>query len=467
MIVKKYVIALSCIAIIAVGLYSCEKPMPMPPNSENPYLSAGDQTIFDESSSAFGDNFPVLRASLTAVHESGENVFNEVFVPFPSAIPYSGLGPIYNNSGCGNCHAGLGEGNPPASFGAPLTSMLIRISIPGVGPHNGPNPVPGFGGQLQNNGVGNTPAEGTVNISYTNQTYSFADGTTYSLQIPTYAITNTYIPFPGNGLLSPRIAPRMVGLGLLEAVPESEILEHQGNLAVGDTSHINGQPNYVWDFTHNQVVIGRFGWKAEAPTLLQQLAGAYNEDMGITNYVFPQESSYGQSQYNDIAPNDPTIEISDSELNANVLYCQTVAVPARRNVYNAQVVRGQQVFQNAQCASCHLPTLTTSVNVAFPEMSNITLHAYTDMLLHDMGAALADNRPTYTATGRQWRTQPLWGIGLTQLVNPSGQFLHDGRARNLMEAIMWHGGEATASREYVRNLNVSDRNALIAFLQSL
>lgn len=464
---KKYLIILSCIAAVIIGLYSCEKPSPIPASSENPYLSAGPQTIFDQSSSAFGDDFPVLRADLVAIHESGENVFNETFVPYPSTITYNGLGPIFNNNSCGACHSGLGEGNPPASFGAPLTSMLFRISVPGTDPHGGPNPVPGFGGQLQNNGVGNTPAEGSVNIAYSNQTYSFADGSSYSLQIPTYTLVNPYMAFPSNGMLSPRVAPRMVGLGLLEVVPEGEILQHQGNLPVGDTSQINGQPNYVWDYTNNQIEIGRFGWKAEAPTLLQQLAGAYKEDMGITNYVFPQESAYGQSQYGDVAKGDPSPELSDSELNANVLYCQTVAVPARRNVYDPKVERGQTIFQQAQCASCHLPTLTTSVNVAFPEMSNITIHAYTDMLLHDMGAALADNRPTFKATGRQWRTQPLWGIGLTQLVNPSGQFLHDGRARNLMEAIMWHGGEATASREYVRNLSATDRNALIAFLQSL
>jgi CxxC motif-containing protein (DUF1111 family) len=257
-------------------------------------------------------------------------------------------------------------------------------------------------------------------------------------------------------------------LGFLEVIPESEILQNVNNaLPVGDTLQINGKPNYVWDYTNSQLEIGRFGWKAEAPTLLQQLAGAYKEDMGVTNYVFPEESSYGQPQWATRAPGDPTPELSDSELNDNVFYIQTVAVPARRNVYNPQVLRGQQVFQNAQCASCHNPTMTTSVNVAFPELSNVTLHPYTDMLLHDMGAGLADNRPAFQATGRDWRTPPLWGIGLNQLVTPAGQFLHDGRARNLLEAIMWHGGEASAAKESVRNLSASDRAALIAFLQSL
>jgi CxxC motif-containing protein (DUF1111 family) len=463
---KNYCIALSITVSLVLFMYSCSKPGPKPP--DNPYLSAGNETVFDASSTAFGDDFPILSGSQIRFHEVGEVVFNNTFVYNPK-LAFPGLGPVYNNSSCLGCHVALGEGNPPAP-GGPLVSMLFRISIPGTDEHGGPNPVPGYGGQLQNNGVGGADAEGTVDINYTVQNYTFADGTPYQLQIPQNAVMGTYAAWPSNAMISGRVAPRLVGLGFLEAIPESEILENvHSNLVVGDTTQINGKPNYVWDYTRSQVELGRFGWKCEAPSLLQQIAGAYKEDMGVTNYVFPEESSYGQPQFSYVPTGDPSPELSDSELNANVFYIQTLAPPARRNVYDPLVIRGQQIFNSAesQCASCHSPTLTTGINLSFPVISNITVHAYTDMLLHDMGNGLADNRPTYLATGRQFRTAPLWGVGLTQFIDPQGQFLHDGRARTLMEAIMWHGGEAYNAKEYVRNLSASDRNALIAFLQSL
>ncbi|HTA81291.1 MAG TPA: di-heme oxidoredictase family protein [Bacteroidia bacterium] len=463
---KKYIVSILSVIISVLVMYSCSKPGTPPP--DNPYLSAGNETVFDNGSTAFGDDFPVISGSQLRFHDDGEAVFNNTFVYNPN-LAFTGLGPVYNNSSCLGCHVGLGEGNPPAP-GGPLVSMLFRISIPGKGPYGGPNPVPGYGGQLQNNAVGGAVPEGTIDIQYTNVNLSFADGTPYQLQIPQYTVTGTYTNWPSNALISGRVAPRLVGLGILEQIPENEILENvHGNLAMGDTSQINGKPNYVYDYTNQQMELGRFGWKCEAPSILQQTAGAYNQDMGVTNYVFPEESTYGQGQFAYVPAGDPSPELPDSELNENVFYVQTLAPPARRNVYDAQVVHGQQIFNSAgaQCASCHSPTLTTGVNFSFSIMSNLKVHAYTDMLLHDMGGGLADNRPTFSATGRQWRTAPLWGIGLVPLIDPQGQYLHDGRARTLMEAIMWHGGEAYNAKEYVRNLSAYDRDALIAFLQSL
>jgi len=465
---KKYFIPVVAICVFVLALYSCSKPVPLPPDTSSLYLSAGDETIFDQSASAFGDDFPVIDESLEHLHDVGEVVFNEIFSPQPGYY-YTGLGPVFNNNSCNACHGGVGEGNPPASFGAPLGSMLFRISVPGTDEHGGPNPVPGFGAQLQNLAVAGVQPEGTVNITYTNVNLTFADGTPYQLQVPAYQVTETYIAFPGNAMISPRVAPRLIGLGFLEAIPEGTVLANVNNsLPAGDTSQINGKPNYVWDYSTQRMELGRFGWKAEQPTVKQQLAAAYQQDMGVTNSVFPQESSYGQSQYEAI-PGAPSPELPDSELSANVFYIQTLGVPARRNVTDPQVVRGAQIFNSsqAQCASCHTPTMTMPVNVAEPILSNVIIHPYTDLLLHDMGKGLADNRPSFSATGRQYRTAPLWGIGLVPIVDPSGQYLHDGRARTLMEAIMWHGGEAYKAKEYVRNLSASDRNALIAFLQSL
>ena len=351
---------------------------------------------------------------------------------------------------------------------------------------SGPVDVTGFGGQLQNNAVAGIQPEGTVNITYTNVNLTFADGSPYQLQVPTYSVISTYIAWPAGSLISPRVALRLVGLGFLEAVSESAVLANQGKFPAGDTvDGINGKANYVWDYTTSSLQLGRFGWKAEQPSVKQQLCAAYKEDMGVTNSVFPVESSNGQSQYNAYITSganngDATPELPDSELYANVEYIQTLAVPAERNGTDPQVIRGSQIFNSsgAQCASCHIPTITTSASLTYTDpqpaaddasslLTNTVIHPYSDMLLHDMGAGLADNRPTFAATGRQWRTPPLWGIGLIPIVDPSGQYLHDGRARNLMEAIMWHGGEAYAAKEYVRNLSASDRAALVAFLQSL
>jgi CxxC motif-containing protein (DUF1111 family) len=483
---KKYYIVLGLIMGTVLVMVSCKKDnvdsASTPPSSISE-LSAGSETVFDQSASAFGDDFPVITAALESVHDNGEVVFNEIFTPPPgyAYTYYTGLGTIFNNNSCNACHAGVGEGNPPLGGGSVETSMLFRISS-GNNITTGPIPVAGFGGQLQNNAVAGVLPEGTVNIAYTNVTGYFGDGSTYSLQVPNYTVTGTYTAFPGGSLISPRTAPRLVGLGFLEALPVSTIIANAGpfpNPSPADTSQINGQPNYVWDFTTNSTQLGRFGWKAEAPTLKQQLAGAYNQDMGVTNSVFPQESSYGQPQYQVIA-GDPSPELPDSELYANLEYVQTLGVPAERNGTDQQVIRGAQIFNSsgAQCASCHTPTFTTPASFSYVDpqpvaddpsslLTNTVIHPYTDMLLHNMGKGLADNRPTYAANGYQFRTPPLWGIGYISIVCPSGQYLHDGRARTIMEAIMWHGGEAYNAKEYVRNLSASDRAALVAFVQSL
>jgi CxxC motif-containing protein (DUF1111 family) len=494
---KKYLAPVCIIIALVIAMVSCKK------NSTSysaapatvSELSAGDETIFDFSASAFGDDFPVIPAPLEHLHDVGEVVFNEFFSPPPgyAYYYYTGLGPIFNNNSCNACHGGVGEGNPPAP-GGPLVSMLFRISS-GNSISAGPIGVPGFGGQLQNNAIAGIQPEGTVNIQYTDISGTFSDGTTYQLQVPTYSVTSTYMPFPsigsgvGQAQISPRTAPRLVGLGFLEALSESQILANAGpipNPSIADTLVINGQPNYVYDYTNNDsMVLGRFGWKAEQPSLKQQLCGAYKEDMGVTNSVFPVESSYGQSQYTAYVSNgynvgDPSPELPDSELYANVEYIQTLAVPAERNGTDAQVIRGSQIFNSssAQCASCHIPSFTTPVNITYVDavpatdnassvLSGTLIHPYTDMLLHNMGKGLADNRPTFSANGYQYRTPPLWGIGLIPIVDPSGQYLHDGRARSILEAILWHGGEAYKAKQYVLTLSASDRAALVAFVQSL
>jgi CxxC motif-containing protein (DUF1111 family) len=209
--------------------------------------------------------------------------------------------------------------------------------------------------------------------------------------------------------------------------------------------------------------VGRFGLKANTPTIVDQVGGAFNNDMGITSSSFPNEPCY------DAIPTCLTHapDISDTVLQAVVAYVRTLGVPARRNIHATSVQRGATVFVSVGCAGCHVPTLVTGTVSNEPELSNQTIHPYTDLLLHDMGPGLADNRPDFAASGSQWRTRPLWGIGLTQLVNGRLNFLHDGRAQSLLEAIMWHGGQAASAQRQVQQLSTSDRNALLDFLNSL
>jgi CxxC motif-containing protein (DUF1111 family) len=417
--------------------------------------------VFDETSTAFGLPAENLTSEQEELHIEGDKAFEATFVSDTTIRGRLGLGPIYNNTSCRGCHILDGRGAPPMP-GEPLKTMLLRVSLPGTAPNGGPNPVPGFGGQFQPRAIRSTKPEGNVSITYETITGKFADGTPYELNKPIYQLVSTYIPMPGGVMTSPRVAPLVFGLGLLEAVPEQTILSFADE---NDANHdgISGKVNYVFDAkTGSSNAIGRFGAKANTPNLRQQTAGAYNEDMGITSSLFPTESSQGQPQY----PGQHEPEVDDKTLDAAVFYVSTLAVPARRNVNDPQVRQGQKIFSDAKCSSCHIPTMKTGPH-PISAVANQVIHPYTDLLVHDMGDGLADGRPDFRANGNEWRTPALWGLGLTKITSGHTNLLHDGRARNVIEAIMWHGGEGEASREYVRNLSTSDRQALLAFLNSL
>jgi CxxC motif-containing protein (DUF1111 family) len=459
---KKHTVFTSfAVMLLIIAIESCRKPKLLEESDYNEWLSGGSQTVFDEGSGAFSHPFPNLSGNKEAVHGIGDAAFEVQFVGAPSQIR-PGLGSIFNSNSCFSCHIADGRGKPPVGA-EPMVSMLFRMSQPGTDPHGGPNPAIGFGGQLQQHAIFGVQPEAGINISYNDVTYLFADNTSYHLQFPTYTLVNPYITLPSGVMISPRVAPPVFGLGLLEAIPDYTILSGADENDVNGDG-ISGKANYVWNIQKQVLTLGRFGWKCEAPSLLQQSAGAYNQDMGVTNFLFPEESSYGQSQYDNLSDE---VEVSDSLLHAVTFYMRTLAVPARRNADDLEVLKGKKIFRQAKCSSCHTPMMKTEVNVAFAELSNQTIFPYSDLLLHDMGTDLADNRPTFLANGQEWRTPPLWGIGLTQVVNGHQNFLHDGRARNLMEAIMWHGGESLYSKKYVENLSLTDRNALIKFLQSL
>ncbi|MDA3616193.1 di-heme oxidoreductase family protein [Polluticaenibacter yanchengensis] len=427
---------------------------------ETEWLTGGSQTFFDGGNGAFGHAFNGMTAAQDKVHEIGDLVFEATFVSSP-APKNPGLGPLFNNVSCNSCHIGDGRSKIIGSDNSIAT--LFRVSLPGTNEHGEPLPVPGFGHQIQTSATAGKVREAIVRIAYTEKQFKLDDGTPYSLRYPTYSVENAYINFPSNALLSPRSAQPVFGLGLLDAIDEATILGFAAAQAKANDG-ISGRANYVWDAQKQKTVLGKYGWKANQPSLLQQVAAAFNQDIGITTPYFPVENSYGQPQH-ELYSNQP--EITDSLLHAVEFYIRSLGVPGRRNATNTDVVAGKKIFVNIGCASCHIPAVRTKVNVAFPAVSNQLIQPYTDLLLHDMGEDLADNRPDFLASGREWRTQPLWGIGLTQRVNGHTQYLHDGRARNLTEAIMWHGGEAEKARNQFKALSATERNQIIKFLESL
>jgi CxxC motif-containing protein (DUF1111 family) len=422
-------------------------------------LSGGATTVFDESEEAFESPAPNLQGENIERHELGDVAFELEHVDGTGIN--GGLGPIFDNVSCESCHPGDGRGRPPAGA-EPFSSMLFRSSVSGAGNNGGPKDVPGFGGQLQMRSLPAYQPEISAVISYVESYGTFADRTPFQLRVPTYTLTGIYANLPAGVLFSPRVAPAVFGLGLLEAVPERQIVA-QADPSDRNRDGISGRANYVWDAVAGRTALGRFGWKANAPNLIQQTAGAYNGDMGVTTELFPAEPCEGQ--HAGCARHPPDLE---SATVADVaLYTRTLGVPARRNLDDRTARRGEKVFYAAGCAGCHTPTLRTGVLPDVPEVSNQEIHPYTDLLVHDMGPGLADSRPDFQASGSEWRTPPLWGIGLVATVNGHTNFLHDGRARTLLEAVMWHGGEATRARDRVQRLRADDRGALIAFLESL
>jgi CxxC motif-containing protein (DUF1111 family) len=428
------------------------RPGPVP---ESDALSGGDLTVFDTTSAAFEHPAPNLTAAELALHDEGDEAFAEVF------DAGTGVGPQLNNPSCEGCHVRDGRGELAAQSG-PLVSMLLRLSVPGVARDGGPAPVPGFGAQLQTIGVPPVPGEAEVMVTYAFTDGRYGNGDRFELRRPLFQLRNPHAPLPASTLVSPRVAPPNFGLGLLEAVSQQD-LEELVDEADRNHDGISGRLNIVFDAINRRSTVGRFGVKANTASLKQQTAAAYNGDMGITTTLFPAESCEGV--YAGCARHAP--EISDETLDAATFYMQTLAVPARRNINAPRVRLGQALFTAIGCAGCHVQTLRTRELAGVPSVSNQLIRPYTDLLLHDMGPGLADERPDFLASGREFRTAPLWGIGLTTVVNSNAGFLHDGRARTLAEAILWHGGEAQRSREIFRLLPQRLRGALLEFLGSL
>ncbi len=345
--------------------------------------------------------------------------------------------------------------------------MLLRLSTPGEDPFlGGPVPDPAYGDQLQDRAINGVEPEGRIALTHEPIEIERADGTVSTLALPIYTFEDlAYGELSEELLVSPRIAPIVAGSGLLEAIPDDKI-SAAADPDDEDSDGISGRVNMVWDARAEELRIGRFGWKANVPTLEQQTAAAFLGDIGITSPLFPDPGcTETQASCHD-APSGGEPEIDQQKIDRIVFYLRTLAVPARRDVEHDEVRQGEEIFSRIGCSSCHTPTVETG-DSPIEELANQTIHPYTDLLLHDMGPALADGRPDFGASGSEWRTPPLWGIGLVDTVNGHTRFLHDGRARSLEEAILWHGGEAEAARLSFTELTDEEVEALLAFLEDL
>ncbi|NNB44398.1 di-heme oxidoredictase family protein [Pseudomonas chlororaphis] len=463
---------------MALSLSACDDAPRFTQAEPGEARSGGEATVRKSDQNAFSMPSANLSPTRRLDFSVGNSFFRSPWVIAPSTTTArDGLGPLFNTNGCQNCHIKDGRGHPPTPDSDNAVSMLVRLSIPNepayakVIEQMGIVPEPVYGGQFQDMAVPGVAPEGKVRVEYEPLPLRFKDGSEVELRKPKLQITQLgYGPMHPDTRFSARVAPPMIGLGLLEAIPEAAILANAQAQAKANNG-IAGRPNRVWDDAQQKTVLGRFGWKAGQPNLNQQNVHAFSGDMGLTTRLRPFDDCTDAQTACKQAPNgngpDGEPEVSDNILRLVLFYSRNLGVPARRDVGSPQVLAGKNLFYQAGCQSCHTPQFTTAADAAEPELANQVIRPYSDLLLHDMGEGLADNRSEFQAGGRDWRTPPLWGIGLTQTVSGHTQFLHDGRARNLLEAVLWHGGEAQAAQQQVLSFNAEQRAALLAFLNSL
>ncbi len=442
----------------------CSADGPPPPSG----ALGGETTREVTGRNAFSFPAPTLTNDERREFEIGDSFFTQNWVTAPASTDArDGLGPTFNAQACSSCHLRDGRGTP-ASTGDGDLGLLLRFSVPDPAGETGgaPDPHPVYGDQLQDRANVGVPPEGELVVSYTEVSGEYGDGTPYSLRAPTYTVESlAFGPLGDDVMFSPRLAPQVIGMGLLEAIPETDIVE-ASDADDRDGDGISGRPNRVVEPRTGDVELGRFGWKANVATVEAQSAGAFNGDVGITSTLLPDATCTPAQDVCAAEPNGGEPEVTDDRLGSVVFYSRTLAVPAMRDASDAEVLDGAEAFESFGCAACHTTTFTTG-DTDVAALSSQVIHPYTDLLLHDMGDGLADGRPDFEASGSEWRTPPLWGIGLIEEVGGARFLLHDGRARSIEEAILWHGGEAETSREAFRRADADVRAAIVAFLEAL
>ncbi|HWK94668.1 MAG TPA: di-heme oxidoredictase family protein [Pseudolabrys sp.] len=387
----------------------------------------------------------------------GRTVFHAVWVPPGEAKEFTGLGPMFNTNSCASCHVDNGRGAPVRADDYANTSLVVKFAARNDGA--GADTIRRYGNRFNYWAVAGVPAEGELTVSFETIEGRFADGERYTLQKPVYGFAKLgYGAIEKETLVAVRMAPPIAGLGFLEKVPEEWITARAAaNAASGGP--VKGKPNAVWDAINFRMTLGRFGWKADTPNLTRIIAAAFITDMGLTSRLFPVDNCGEMQAACKAAAKPGRIEVDDATLDAVAQYVASLPPPRS----DADVESGRALFASTGCSSCHAP----AVPVVMPDGTTSEIAPYTDLLLHDMGEGLADGMPEAAATGREWRTAPLWGLGQVRHTPDRAGYLHDGRARSVSEAILWHGGEATSARDAFMKLDAASREALLSFLGSL
>lgn len=432
--------------------------------------SGGNLTVTSADARVLLERPPVLNQQQRKLRDRGHAFFNTLFLPGPSEVPLrDGLGPLFIGASCEVCHNRLGRGRLPRPEDRQPVALVLQLSTQ-LDQNLWQDFHPVYGANFNPSSIPGVAAEGAINIQHEPINGAFADGQPWQLTAPIYTLTDlAYGPLQRTGIrrtaISPRMTQSLIGIGLLEAIPAATILAN-ADPDDDNADGISGRPNRI-PTVNSTTQLGRFGWKANQINLRDQTTAALLNEQGITSHDRPEQNCTPFQPACMAAQSSEKPEIAETDLNAILTFLRYIPVPARRNVADPTVIRGAQLFQQAACHACHTAHFKTGQMSNDPALAEQDIYPFSDLLLHDMGEELADNRPDHAANGREWRTPPLWGIGLTQAISGEEAYLHDGRARSLQEAILWHGGEAHTSRETFRYFSANDRNALIAFLRSL
>ncbi len=480
-----FAVGLLTVVIVLVGCGSSdltssgERPRPLSFSSD----LGGAATHGENGANAFNTAAPDLTGEQQQIFDLGRRFFEAEWVLAPEGgDDFVGLGPVFNGVSCASCHVLGGRGQTAVVDGNLEIGITLRLAGPDLDPlTGGPAPDPVYGIQIQDQAVDSVPAEADVSVVYETITREYGDGELYELVRPVFSVDNlAFGPLAEGVVVSPRMAPPVMGMGLLEAIPAADIIA-AADPDDADGDGISGRPNMIIEDMSGNEMLGRFSWKASVATVQQQVAVAFHTDIGVTTYFHLAQNCTAAQAECQVVATEGRPELTDGLLGSVTFFNRTLGVPAMRDTDDEQVIRGAELFDSMGCASCHTPSHTTGQT----EVGVLTaqeIFPYTDLLLHDMGIDLADGRAEFDAGPAEWRTPPLWGLGLTgevldnapaehgiEPVDNQGRFnlLHDGRARTIAEAILWHGGEAEGAKEAFRLAPAEDRAALIRFLESL
>ena len=446
---------------------------------EDSFFSGGETTNIANNKNAFSLVAKNLEEYLKIDFLVGNALFERIWedAQVSKNDTKDGLGPFFSASSCEQCHSGDGRGHlPDENFGdIDSISAVIQIGWAKKGKIELlkyiPDPV--YGSQISEFSVKNVLKEADIIFKYDYKPEMFNNGIIVELRKPTILLKNlNYGKIGEDTKFSARIAQPIIGLGLIESISDLDILSNEDELDLNKDG-ISGKANRVWDIISNKETIGRFGWKASQPTVYQQIADAFFNDMGLSNTLHknPSNCSTFQTICNQI-PNGNSVEYNDLEVSNEQLdlitfYSKQLGVPARRNINDKDVIAGKKIFYELSCHSCHVEKFQTSNNAEYNNLKKQTIYPYSDFLLHEMGEGLADSLSEFLANGNEWRTPPLWGLGLTETVSGRQSYLHDGRARTITESILWHGGEAEEIKKDFLKLDVIQLNSILKFLESL